>query len=106
MEASNMNNPARINRRNFLAQASLATAGLWLGGCATTSYRRARRISPNEKMRIGTEALLVGLLPVFAGKRIEWNAKSMTATNAPELAALIRKRYRRGFGLPAGIPHA
>ncbi len=50
-----------------------------------------------------TEALLVGLLAVTAGKRIEWNAKTMTATNAPELDRTIRKPYRRDFALPADL---
>ena len=47
-----------------------------------------------------TEALLVGLLPVRLGRRIAWDAATMTATNAPEAAPLIRKSYRQGFGLP------
>ncbi|MBM3887718.1 MAG: Gfo/Idh/MocA family oxidoreductase [Verrucomicrobia bacterium] len=47
-----------------------------------------------------TESLLVGLLPVLVGKRIEWNAAAMRATNAPEADAFIRKTYRRGFELP------
>ena len=46
-----------------------------------------------------TEALLVGLLPLFAGKRIQWDARTMSALNAPELAPLIRKSYRSGFDL-------
>jgi len=50
-----------------------------------------------------TEALLVGVLPLIAGKRIVWDARTMTATNAPELTPFIRKRYRNGFGLPAGL---
>ena len=53
-----------------------------------------------------TESLLVGLLPIFAGKRIEWNTKTLTATNAPELAPFIRKSYRPGFELPAGVGRA
>ena len=48
-----------------------------------------------------TEALLVGVLPIRLGKRIEWDAAAMKATNAPEAEALIRKRYREGFALPA-----
>ena len=48
-----------------------------------------------------TEALLVGLLAVVAGKRIEWNAQTMTARNAPELGRVIRKPYREGFALRA-----
>lgn len=46
-----------------------------------------------------TEALLVGVLPILAGKRIKWDARTMTATNAPELAPFIRKTYRVGYGL-------
>ncbi len=50
-----------------------------------------------------TEALLVGLLPIYAGKRIQWDARTMTATNAPEIARFTRKPYRRGFGLQPGV---
>lgn len=50
-----------------------------------------------------TEALLVGVLPIVAGRRIEWDARRLAATNAPEMAPLIRKRYRPGFELPAGL---
>lgn len=48
-----MSTPPRINRRTFLETASVATAGLWLGGCATGSTSRARKIAPGEKMRVG-----------------------------------------------------
>jgi hypothetical protein len=47
-----------------------------------------------------TEALLVGLLPVLTGKRIQWDAAAMRAVNAPEAEPFIRKAYRRGFELP------
>jgi hypothetical protein len=50
-----------------------------------------------------TEALLVGLLPVLFGKRIEWDAKAMKAKNVPEAEPFIRKVYRSGFELPASI---
>ncbi len=46
-----------------------------------------------------TESLLVGVLPIRLGKRIEWDATAMRATNAPEADVLIRKSYRAGFGL-------
>src|SRR5512138_254867 len=45
-----------------------------------------------------TEALLVGNLATRLQKRIEWDAANMRAKNAPEADALIRKRYRNGFG--------
>jgi predicted dehydrogenase len=46
-----------------------------------------------------TEALLVGNLALRLQKRIEWDAASMKAPNATEADALIRKRYREGFGI-------
>ena len=48
-----------------------------------------------------TEALLVGNLSLRLQKRIEWDASAMKATNAPEAEALVRKRYRPGFGIEA-----
>lgn len=46
-----------------------------------------------------TEALLVGNLAVRLRKKILWDSEHMRATNAPEAEALIRKRYRDGFGI-------
>jgi hypothetical protein len=38
-----------------------------------------------------------------AGGCCQWDARTMTATNAPELARFIRKPYRRGFELQGGV---
>jgi predicted dehydrogenase len=53
-----------------------------------------------------TETILLGNLAVWAapeaetpGKRIEWDAASMTATNAPEVAAIVTPTYRAGYTL-------
>ena len=46
-----------------------------------------------------TEALLIGNLATRLQKRIEWDVAKMRARNAPEADALIRKRYRKGFGI-------
>lgn len=46
-----------------------------------------------------TEALCIGNLATRLQKRIEWDAASMRAKNAPEADGLIRKTYRAGFGL-------
>jgi hypothetical protein len=46
-----------------------------------------------------TEALLIGNLATRLQKRIEWDAVKMQAKNAPEAEALIRKQYRKGFGI-------
>jgi len=44
-----------------------------------------------------TESLLVGNLAVRLGKRIEWDARRMRATNAPEADKYINKSYRKGW---------
>jgi len=46
-----------------------------------------------------TEALLVGLLAVRFGKRVEWDAKAMKSPNTPEADAFIHKVYRAGYGI-------
>lgn len=46
-----------------------------------------------------TESLLIGGLATRLQKRIEWDAANMRAKNAPEAEALIRKKYRNGFGI-------
>ena len=46
-----------------------------------------------------TEALLVGNLAVRLQKRIEWDSANLRAKNAPEAEALVRKKYRSGFGI-------
>ena len=48
-----------------------------------------------------TEALLVGNLALRLQRRIEWDPAAMKAPNAPEADALIRKHYRKGFGIEA-----
>jgi predicted dehydrogenase len=46
-----------------------------------------------------TEALLVGNLATRLQRRILWDPANMRASNVPEANALIRKRYRPGFGI-------
>ncbi|MFT5108239.1 MAG: putative dehydrogenase [Pseudoalteromonas tetraodonis] len=48
-----------------------------------------------------TESLLVGVLPIRLGGRIEWDAEALAATNSPEADAFVRKTYRKGFELPS-----
>jgi predicted dehydrogenase len=47
-----------------------------------------------------TEAVLLGNVALRVGKRIEWNAKKLKATNAPEADPYIRREYRKGWELP------
>jgi len=47
-----------------------------------------------------TETVLLGNLAVWAdGKKIEWDAKNLTATNAPEVAHVVKREYRDGYTL-------
>jgi len=51
-----------------------------------------------------TEMVLLGNLAVRLGKKIEWDAEALKATNAPEADELIRREYRKGWNL--SIPKA
>jgi hypothetical protein len=46
-----------------------------------------------------TETVLLGNLAVWSGKRVEWDARNLRATNARDLDALIRPTYRKGYSL-------
>ena len=51
-----------------------------------------------------TETILLGNLAVWAapeagqmGKKIEWNAKDLVATNAPEVSDVVKPKFRDGY---------
>jgi predicted dehydrogenase len=47
-----------------------------------------------------TETILLGNLAVWAeGKKIEWDAKKLRAKNAPEVAEIIKPKYRPGYAI-------
>jgi predicted dehydrogenase len=47
-----------------------------------------------------TETILLGNLAVWAGgKKIEWDGKRLRARNAPEVANIIRPKYRHGYSV-------
>ena len=52
-----------------------------------------------------TEVNLLGNLAVWAadqggtGKKIEWDAKNLVATNAPEVMHIVKKEYHNGYGI-------
>ena len=46
-----------------------------------------------------TETVLLGNLAVWAGKKVEWDAKNLKATNAPEVEPILRPTYRKGYSL-------
>jgi len=46
-----------------------------------------------------SETVLLGNLAVWSGKRVKWDAEKLEATNAPELASMVRPEYRKGYSL-------
>jgi predicted dehydrogenase len=53
-----------------------------------------------------TETVLLGNLAIWAatdpdtpGKKIEWDSKNLTATNAPEVAQVIKPEFHNGYSL-------
>jgi predicted dehydrogenase len=46
-----------------------------------------------------TETALLGNLAVWAGQRVEWDARKLQATNTSALEPLIRPTYRKGYSL-------
>jgi len=48
-----------------------------------------------------TETVLLGNVAVRAGKKLEWNAAKMKATNCPEADPYIHREYRKGWKLEA-----
>ena len=44
-----------------------------------------------------TETVLLGNVAYRTGKKLEWDAKSLTATNAPEADKYLRKEYTKGW---------
>jgi hypothetical protein len=52
-----------------------------------------------------TETILLGNLAVWAapepgkGQKIQWDAKRLEATNAPELGSIVKPQYRAGYTL-------
>lgn len=47
-----------------------------------------------------TETILLGNLAVWAdGKKVEWDARKLEVTNAPEVRHIVRREYRDGWSL-------
>lgn len=46
-----------------------------------------------------TEVMLLGVLALRTGSKIEWDAAAMRAPNCPEAEQFIRRQYRKGWGI-------
>jgi hypothetical protein len=45
--------------------------------------------------------LLLGNLAVWAGEKVEWDAKNMKSTNVSGLEEIVKPVYREGYTLDA-----
>ena len=69
--------------------------GEWLDAC-----RNGTETSANfHYSGLLTEANHLGNVAFRTGKKLEWNAEQMRATNAPEADQFIRREYRQGWRL-------
>jgi predicted dehydrogenase len=50
-----------------------------------------------------TEMVLLGNLAVRLGKKVEWDAATLSSPNCPEAAKLIRRDYRKGWELDVKV---
>jgi hypothetical protein len=46
-------------------------------------------------------ACLVGVIAYRLGRKVKWDAKAETFPGDPQAQAMMTKKYRTGFGLPA-----
>ena len=46
--------------------------------------------------------MLLGNVAYRVGKPLEWDAKSLRATNAPEAMKFLRREYRKGWEMNVG----
>jgi hypothetical protein len=109
----------------FIGDKGMITCGGWAGrpmllpGSKDEAYKRPAKTLPRSKghhrdwlgackggtpasanFQYGaalTEVGLLGLVALRVGKKIQWDAKAMKATNAPAAAALIKESYRPGW---------
>ncbi|CAN5892264.1 Gfo/Idh/MocA family oxidoreductase [soil metagenome] len=67
----------------------------WLEACKTGSTTG----SPFDYAAWLTEANHLGNVAYRLGKKLDWDAEAMKATNAPEAESLIHREYRKGWSL-------
>ena len=89
-------------RRHVLATGAAAFAGIqvvprreWVDACKAKNPKLA--LAGFDYSAPFTEALLVGLLAIRFGKRVEWDSANLRSPNTPEADRFIHKDYRAGF---------
>jgi predicted dehydrogenase len=72
----------------------------WIRGCLANDPTR-----PQCNFDYGgplSETVLLGTVAYRVGKPLEWDAKNLRATNAPEAQKFLRREYRKGWELNFG----
>lgn len=67
----------------------------WIEACKT----RGATTCGFEYSGVLTEAVLLGNVACRSGRRLEWNAASLSIPNAPGAEALLRRESRRGWAV-------
>jgi len=80
-----------------IARSPLGHRGEWIQACKDSKPQDAK--AGFDYSGPFTEALLVGNLAVRLQKRVEWDSANMKCTNLPEPEGLVKKTYRKGFGI-------
>ncbi len=76
--------------------ASIGHHAEWINACKT----RGETTCHFDYSGALTEAVLLGNVSYrTGGKRLEWNAEDLTATNCPDAERFIRREYRQGWTL-------
>jgi hypothetical protein len=69
------------------------------GGEQATSNFPHYAVPLTETVLLGNLAIWLANEPNMPGKKIEWDAEKLAATNAPELSDLIKREYHNGYTL-------
>ena len=76
---------------NFADYAGPLSETILLGNLAVWAAPQPPEEQQSEAGEVSSEPIL--------GKKVEWDAKRMVATNAPELAGIVRREYRGDYEL-------
>ena len=71
---------------------------------ASVEIDKVLMIADGDKLNIGTPYVKGGKVTATVkahgrGKKIEWDAQSIVATNAPEVMHVVRREYRDGWSM-------
>jgi aryl-alcohol dehydrogenase-like predicted oxidoreductase len=98
-EADAMTDPVPVNRRDFLARASVATTALAASATLTTTARAvaaARPKSPTDKVALGKSGVAVSLVGMGTGSFGSGQASNQTKLGIKGFTRVVRHALDRG----------